>query len=349
MNSEERVLAALAFNRPDRIPVFDSFWQYPPDWQARFGPADALTDVERFVPDETPFPSRARLLKQEDGWIYEADSWGRTVRRRADAFFVETLDVALGPDADIDAVQFESPVLDSRYCGSATKAEFDRWLRGRTDTHYVFIKTGGPFLRTTFVRGETQFLIDMAADPALARAIAGKVAGHIAAIGVEALRRTGLGANGVWIYDDMACNRGPFFSPRTFEQVLLPAYRRMIAAYRAAGARHVLLHSDGDVRPILDMLIDAGIDGLNPLERRAGMDILDMRRRYPRLVLTGGMDNTGTLIAGPIAAIESEARAIIDIGRDGGVIIGTHSISPEIPVEHFAAYRRVVEAYGVLS
>jgi hypothetical protein len=93
----------------------------------------------------------------------------------------------------------------------------------------------------------------------LARALADKVGEHITAVGVEALQRWSLQDTGIWIYDDMAHNGGPMFRPESFECVFLPAYRRMIAAYKAAGARYVFLHSDGDIRPILDMLVDAGI------------------------------------------------------------------------------------------
>lgn len=157
--------------------------------------------------------------------------------------------------------------------------------------------------------------MDMAADPGRAKAVADRVAKHLAAVGVEELRRWELQSTGIWIYDDMAGNHGPMFSPRQFEGVLLPAYRRMIAAYREAGARFVFLHSDGDIRPILDMLVDAGIDGLHPLERRAHMEMLLLRRRYPRLILAGGMCNTHTLICGSRDQIEAEAREIIDLGR----------------------------------
>jgi len=185
----------------------------------------------------------------------------------------------------------------------------------------------------------------MAEDPGLARTIAAKMAEHLAAVGVEEIRRWGLHEAGIWIYDDMAGNRGPMFGPRQFERVLLPAYRQMIRAYKDAGARYVVLHSDGDIRPLLDMLLDAGIDALNPLERRAGMDITWARGRWPRLVLVGGMCNTHTLIQGSRGDIEAEARAIIDLGRDGGVVIGTHSISPEIPLENYLIYRDVCVNY----
>jgi len=120
----------------------------------------------------------------------------------------------------------------------------------------------------------------------------------------------------------------------------------MVQEYKAAGAKYVILHSDGNVMPILDMLVDAGIDGLNPLERRAGMDIKEIRHRYPHLILTGGMCNTDTLVNGPVERIEAEAREIIDIGRRGGFVIGTHSISPEIPLEFFEAYHNTCLNYG---
>jgi hypothetical protein len=110
---------------------------------------------------------------------------------------------------------------------------------------------------------------------------------HLTTVGCEQISRWALNSTGIWIYDDMAYNHGPMLSPRQFEQALLPAYRHMIRAYKNAGAKYVFFHSDGDLRLLLDMLVDAGIDGLNPLERRAHMDIADLRRRYPRLILVG--------------------------------------------------------------
>ena len=111
----------------------------------------------------------------------------------------------------------------------------------------------------------------------------------------------------------------------------------------------MFLHSDGNILPILEMLVDVGIDGLNPLERRANMDHRIIRERFPKLVLIGGMDNTGTLLNGPIGRIEAEARELIDMGRDGGLIIGTHSISPEMPLDHFIAYHEACLTYGRFS
>ena len=102
MNSTDRVLAACAFRRPDRIPRYDVFWEYPDSWERRFGPPESLTDVAIVCPDEGILPTGARFLREEGGWIHEVDSWGRTTRRRRDAYFVETLDVALPGGSDPD-------------------------------------------------------------------------------------------------------------------------------------------------------------------------------------------------------------------------------------------------------
>ena len=350
MTPRERVLAACAFQRPDRIPRIDHFWGCDDSWWERFGPAEGLTDVAIAPADETPFPSRKRAIGERDGYVYEIDAWGRRVRYKPGAYFRETLEVALPEGADPDSVEFESPSLDARYLwGESGEADFQVKLRRAKERSCLFGKTGGPYQRTTNLRGETQFLMDIAADPPLARAIAEKVADHLTAVGVEQIRRWSLQDTGIWIYDDIGTNNGPMIRPQAFEEVFLPAYRRMVAAYRAAGARYVIFHSDGDIRPILDMLLDAGIDGLNPLEPRAGMDAVALREKYPRLILTGGMDNTDTLINGPVSRIVDETKALIDLGRDGGLVIGAHSISPEVPQDHFAAYLETCLSYGDFS
>lgn len=190
MTSHERVLTACAFQRPDRIPRFETFWEYPDSWRKRFGPQEDLTDVFIWYPDEGTFPTRARILKTDGPWTYEVDSWGRTVRHREGAYFYETLEVPLPEGVDVDSVRFDPSNLDQRFLqGQPTLADAERALEDAKRRYCVFGKTGGPYLRTTFVRGEQQFLTDMLSDPPLAKAIADKVAAHLTAVGLEELRQ----------------------------------------------------------------------------------------------------------------------------------------------------------------
>ena len=349
MTSQERVLTAFMFNQPDRIPRFDNFWEFPEEWARRLGPREEWSDIAIWVPNEGAFPTRARALKEEDGWKYSVDGWGRSIRERSGTYFVESLEVPIPDGVDPETVQFDPPHLDERYLKADTAEQTLAALQLDKARYCVFGKTGGPYLRTTFVRGEEQFLMDIAGDPPLARVLVDKMADHLIGIAREQIQRWSLYDTGVWIYDDMAYNVGPMFNPKSFENVFLPAYRRMVRECKSAGAKYVVLHSDGNIMPILDMLVDAGIDGLNPLEKRAGMDPVAIRNCYPYLILIGGMCNTDTLLNGPTDRIEKETRKLIDLGRNGGFVIGTHSISPEIPLEHFETYDRICRTYGIFG
>jgi len=115
MNSNELVLSACAFHKPERIPRFDSFWEYPDVWRERLGPPEDLTDIAIWVPDETTFPSRSHFIKKSSDWTYEMDGWGRTFRQKQGAYFSETLEVPLPVGVDPEAVAFDSHGLDARY------------------------------------------------------------------------------------------------------------------------------------------------------------------------------------------------------------------------------------------
>ncbi|MAF12066.1 hypothetical protein CMK11_16605 [Candidatus Poribacteria bacterium] len=349
MDSLERVMAALEHRPPDRIPKFDSFWaEFASRARAELGLQSDVNlddhfgiDITIAVADETPFPTRAVELSREGDEVVRRDGWGRVVRERAGAYFSEVLDVPVKAKGDLDRLAFDSPTMDARYAG------FLRTVDANRDRRAVFCKTGGPFLRTSFMRGKVEFLMDIAGDPPFAKALSDRVADHIIEIGVESLRRGDLCDTGLWIYDDMAHNLQPFPSPRSFERVFLPAYRRMVRAFKNAGAAQVILHSDGDISPLLDMLVDAGIDGINPVEPKAGMHLPTLKERYGgRLSLIGGMCNSHTLPFGSEDDICAETREIVDVAGDGGVIIGAHSIGPDIPVRSYVAYDDAVRRHA---
>ncbi len=350
MTSKERVMAALNHQPPDRIPKFDSFWAefsnlcYHELALSRDTSLNDFfeVDVAIAIADETPFPTQVTTLSQDGDFSVRRDGWGRIIRTRKGAYFYEVLETCIQKKMDLDKVRFDSPSLDGRYVGFMNTAHTHR------DRRAVFCKTGGPYLRTTFLRGEVEFLMDIAADPPFAKALADRVADHIIEIGKESLRRGDLYDTGLWIYDDMAHNLQPFVSPDSFEQIFLPAYKRMVRAFKEAGAAHVILHSDGNIGPFLDMLIEAGIDGINPVEPKAGLSIPELKKHYgEKLAFIGGMCNANVLPFGTHKEIEAQARGIIEVAQDGGVIIGAHSIGPDIPVRNYVCYHEIVMKEGV--
>jgi uroporphyrinogen decarboxylase len=211
----------------------------------------------------------------------------------------------------------------------------------------LFVKTGGPYLRTSNLRGMNTWLEDLAEDPGYAHALAMRVTRHITAVGLEAIRRYDLYHTGVWFYDDMGANIGPMFSPRTFERVFYPCYRWMCDQYRQAGVAHTILHCDGNIASILDMLLDAGIQGYNPVEPKAGMDVVALRKQYGRrLALLGGLDNAHILPSGTSAELEAHVRHVLEAGQEGGLVIGAHSIGPDISVARYDELQRLIARFG---
>lgn len=342
MNSFMRVMQSLDFKKTDRVARFDSYW---PEFEEICKvelklDSDVLLDdyfdidISIVYPDETTFPSYQKVIAQNNNEIIKMNGWGATVRQKQGAFFEEGLDTLIKSSEDLDRFPFESAFLDTRYEDFTQKVKFDK-KRGKC----VFGKIGGPYIRSSFIRGAEDYMYDIAADPGFVKELASKLTDHLINIAREELRRGDLYDTGIWIYDDMGYNSGPMMSPRSFEDIYLPCYKRLVSEIKKAGAKKVCLHSDGNIIPLLDMLLDADIDGINPVEPRAGMSIKELKKKYGnKLAFIGGMCNSDVLVNGPKERIRNQAAEILEIAQDGGVIIGAHSIGPDISVDHYMAY-----------
>ncbi|MGQ9681327.1 MAG: uroporphyrinogen decarboxylase family protein [Anaerolineae bacterium] len=349
MNPKERVLAALEFQLPDRMPIFDQFW---PEFVAVWRQAKGLgpdvdiedyyeIDIAKITPDETPFPSQVGVLEDTGEYAITRDGWGVVQRTRRNAWFCDELGVALADKAQIGRLQFESPYVESRY---APASQVDKVKQRRC----AFVKTGGPYLRTSRLRGMAQWLLDLVDDEEFSLELAMKVTDHMTAVGLEAIRRYNLYDTGVWFFDDMAWNHGPMFSPRTFQRVFMPCYARMCEAYRRAGVAHIFLHSDGNIEPILDLLVDVGIMAIHPVEPKAGMDVVRLRQRYgKRLAFIGGLCNARVLPQGTRAEVEAHVQYVLGAGLAGGLVIGSHSIGPDVPVDDYDLAHQLIRQCGI--
>jgi uroporphyrinogen decarboxylase len=349
MTSEERVMTALDFRQPDRVPVSQSFWsEFRQAWEREKGDSVTesiedyyLEDVFIAVGDETPYCTRAEELGEDGDYIISRDGWGQTKRTKKGGYFYEQLSYAYDEDAHLIYGEFDPPDLPDRY------ERLDGQMADLKRRYCVFAKTGGPFIRTYFMRGEVPYLMDMGGDPARAAELTMRTAEHLTQIGLEELRRWDLYDTGVWIFDDMASAKGPMFSPATAEKVLAPAWQYMVDSFKAAGARKVIMHSDGNIGPLLDLFIDLGFDGINPVEYHTGLHPLALREQYgERLALLGGLDNAHILPRGDPAEVREHVLEVLAAGVDGGLVIGTHSVAPDISVGTMELVRDLVLEYG---
>ena len=149
----------------------------------------------------------------------------------------------------------------------------------------------------------------------------------------------------VFLADDLAFRSGPLFNPKWFARAYLPRVARIFAAFHRRGMK-VLFHSDGNLWRILDGLVEAGIDALNPLEIQAGMEVGEIHRRYPQLLLVGGIDVSHLLVFGSPEEIRNTVQRTID-AAEGRIMIGsTTEVHDAVPLENFLAMREAALKYG---
>ena len=142
------------------------------------------------------------------------------------------------------------------------------------------------------------------------------------------------------IYSDVAFKGKLMFSKAMFNELgFFEDVAAICSSCHAKGLR-VIFHSDGYVMDIMDDLIAAGIDGLNPIEKAAGMDIYEIRRRWPDLILVGGVDVTHLLPNATPDEVRRETRRIIDYcGTDGRLLIGSSTeLEDNVPLENYLAF-----------
>ncbi len=337
MTGKQRVMEAMQYREPDRVPRYwQSFWpEFQGAWIAEHGPTDLDrhfgSDMHLVAAIETAWPSSAGIVEKQGDQMLVRTGWGELKRAPLQELgswqqlMGETVEPAVPQRIDPDTFEFEDPLADHRFADAQVQADALR------DDYFVWCKSGGPYLRAAFMRGEEQFWIDSIEDPGWTRAFVDRVADHIIAVAVEALNRFGLHDTGMGIYDDVAAGWGTFVGPERYEQIFMPALRRMVKAYKDAGARWVMHHSDGNVLSLLDMWIDAGIDAINPVEYRTGMDPVKIREQYgQKLVCVGGLDNCAILPRGDRDEVRDHVLHLLEAGRGGGFVIGPHSIGPDI-------------------
>lgn len=119
--------------------------------------------------------------------------------------------------------------------------------------------------------------------------------------------------------DDAAHTRAPMISPRMWRTFVLPYHRQIVDALHVP----VIWHSDGNIKPLLPMAIEAGFVGVHGLEPRAGIDLAEIKREYGRdLVLIGNVD-VNVLCAADLTAVRREVDRSLQQGAGHGFMLAT--------------------------
>jgi len=144
-----------------------------------------------------------------------------------------------------------------------------------------------------------------------------------------------------FVGEDIAFNNGPMFNPAWLEKAYFPRLKRIVDAFHAKGKK-VLFHSDGNLNLIMDGLVGAGIDALNPIDVNAGMDLAVLHHKYPRLVFMGGIDVANLLPFGKPAEIRDAVNKAIE-DTQGRILVGSSTeVGNSVPLENYLAMRDAV-------
>lgn len=144
--------------------------------------------------------------------------------------------------------------------------------------------------------------------------------------------------------EDMSYNHGPMLSYELFREFLLPYYKKVIPHLKQYGIK-VLVDSDGDITSMIPWLNEAGIEGVYPLERQAGVDINEIRKMYPDFLMLGGYDK----MVMPLGeeAMREEFERILPVMRSGGYIPSVdHQTPPGVSLENYKIYVELFNEYA---
>lgn len=144
--------------------------------------------------------------------------------------------------------------------------------------------------------------------------------------------------------EDMSYNNGPMISEECFDEFLLPYYRKVVPFIREHGTT-VLVDSDGDVTKMIPWLRRAGIQGILPLERQAGVDVAVLRREFPDFLLVGAFDKMTMRV--DCEAMRGEFERLLPVMRKGGFIPSVdHQTPPDVPLERYRKYVEMLFEYA---
>jgi uroporphyrinogen decarboxylase len=374
LSHRQRVLDVLNHQEPDRVP-FDCTFTIgayrrliaylslpfeeplrPNQWQ-ELRPSPAV--VEALDLDicylDLGRPSGAPIFTQ--GMDVFVDEWGLKYRRIEHAGagqYYELFDppLANATESDLDDYPWPDPADPGWVDGLAERA---RALCDDTDRAIVMELPVSVFETAYLMRGMEQFLVDMVLDPSFACALLDWTCAIAVGVAQAALGAAGRYVDIVKHLDDQGAQHAPLISPRMHRKMIHPRFKRLFHAIKESFAQsnpqgRLMTHTDGDIYPLIEDYIRAGIDILNPVQPNvAEMDHARLKREFGnRLAFHGGIDVQGTMPFGTPGDVAAEVRQRLrDLAPGGGYILApSHNLQADVPPENVVALRDAVHEYG---
>ncbi|MFH0796766.1 MAG: uroporphyrinogen decarboxylase family protein [Candidatus Omnitrophota bacterium] len=350
MTTRERVKRMFEHREADRVPVFDFPWDSTLErWHKEGLPANVnyvdYFDLDRcdgLGLDNSPHYD-VRVVEETDDYSITTTAWGTTLKNWKHAAGVpEYLDfTVVNPDAWRKTRELITPARD-RINWEKLRADYPQWKKQEA---WVTIGFGFGFNMThSCIVGTERLLTAMAEQPEWVTDMFNHLLDVDIALG-EMVLAEGYRFDDILWADDMGYKGKPFFSLNMYRELLKPVQKRAVEWAHSKGMK-ARLHSCGDIRTFIPDLIEIGIEMLNPIEVKAGMDPIELKRQYGDcLVFHGGIN--AVLYDHPEKLWE-EMRRVIPIMKQGGgyFISSDHSVPQSVSLESFREFVRLAKKLG---
>ena len=365
LTSRNRIKKLLAFEEPDRIGMHDSYWEDTLiRWHQEGMPADVdPTDYFGFDFDHIYMDASLRLpeklLEETDEFTIRQDKHGfvakqwkgksgalgyldHEVKTRQDWERLQgRLSVDIGGTSRINVVSYFEPYVT--YPSWEEMAATFQEIRQRE--RYILLAVYGPHEANWRKHGFEETLMDMALDPGF---IAEMSRAHVELV-IQTLDKAleyDIKPDGVFFAEDLGINTGPMFSPKAYDQILFPEHRRL-GDYLHAHDITFFIHTDGDITKFIPRLIEAGVQVLQPIEAKVGLDVRKLKKQYgEHLTFMGNIDVQK--MSTSKAELEEEVRTKLAAVMPGGGYIyhSDHSVPSTVSYENYLYLLELLRKYG---
>ncbi len=350
MTSQERIDAALHFKEADRIAIEDAPWQTTIERWHREGLPEGVEPPEYF--DYEMVRAGADLsMRLPTETVEETDEY--IITRNANGGIERNWKHATSTPEKIDFL------IKTRHDWEEHKHQLE-WSRDRVDWETVrrqeeearqagkwFAFSGSfGYDHIQGLVGSERLLMAMVTEPEFVEDIFVTHAQLIVAA-AEEMMGEGIEFDGGFVYDDMGYRNTSLFSPAMFMHYEYPAHKLVYDFFHSQGLK-VILHSCGCVKDLIPGLLKAGLDCLQPLEVKAGMDLVELKKQHGAwLAFMGGIDARAMADPDP-AVIEEEISTKIPVAmKGGGYIYHTdHSVPDNVSFEQYCRVIELVHKYG---
>jgi uroporphyrinogen decarboxylase len=338
LTSTERVACALRLQQPDRVPLVE-FIIDPAVWSAiNHSCSNAQDFMDRMGYDGVCCrPVYQWISKNDDGTA--VDEWGVTYKITDSEVVAHPIRGPIESMSDARAYRPPNPHAPHRL------EEIRDAVLKYKGKRAIVLHHRAAFMWAAYLMGTDNLLAALLNERQLAEYVMDMVLEANMALAREAVR---LGTEVVVLADDYACNLGPMVSPELVKTQLAPRLEKMVELIHHEGAL-VIKHTDGNIYSILDILVDTGIDGINPVEPVAGMDLRTVKGLVgDRVCLVGNIDCGELLTNGKPDDVAMAVRdAIRDAAEGGGFILSSsNSIHSSVKPENLLAMIKAAHQWG---